>query len=75
MSSVTDQAWRTARADALDATADAITDALAHVENVALALADYDDLVATGRGYAGHLRTARNDLMSEARALRAGVEA
>lgn len=72
--SVIDQVWRAARADALEATADAVTDCLDHVSNVGLALADYEDLVQAGREYAGRLRTARNDLMSEARALRAGGE-
>lgn len=71
---VADETWRSARADGLEATADAITDCLCHVDNVALALADYEALVAAGRAYAGFLRSARNDLISEARALRA-VEA
>lgn len=69
--SVTDETWRTARADGLEATADAVSDALAHIENVALALADHEALVAAGRTYAGHLRTTRNDLLAEARLLRA----
>lgn len=71
---MTDQSWREAQAAALDAKANAVTDALAHVENVALALEGHEDLTAAGRTYTGFLRTARNDLASEARSLRAKGE-
>lgn len=72
---VTDQTWRQARAAALDATAEAVDDCLAHIANVGEALAEREDVGTAGRTYAGHLRTVRNDLMNEARTLRAGVEA
>jgi hypothetical protein len=74
MSATVEQGWRTARADALEATADAVTDALAHVENVGQALEEREDLTAAGRNYAAFLRSARNDLMTEARTLRARGE-
>ena len=76
--SVTDQSWRALRAEALEATAAALEDALEHVANVEAALAlgghGSTDLETCGREYAGRLRTVRNDLMHEARTLRAVTE-
>lgn len=69
---ITEQKWREARAAALDATAEAVDDCLAHVANVGEALSERGDVGTAGRTYAGHLRTVRNDLTNEAATLRAG---
>lgn len=71
MSSVVDATWRDAIANACESQADAIADCLAHIENVGQMLDDRHELTAAGRAYAGYLRTAANDLLSEARTLRA----